>query len=59
MHVAQHTLSVLNLPRRHLRVERVAMQAAEILTQADQFVLVTFVLPAQDLPQQGCRARAA
>ena len=33
------------------------MQPAEFLTQTDQFVLVAFVLPPQDLAQQGGRAR--
>ncbi|CAD6563028.1 hypothetical protein LMG24235_08270 [Paraburkholderia sabiae] len=33
------------------------MQPAELLTQADQFVLVAFLLPAQDFVQQGRRAR--
>jgi len=33
------------------------MQPTEFPTQADQFALVAFVLPAQDLAQQGRRAR--
>jgi hypothetical protein len=33
------------------------MQPAECLAQAHQFMLVAVVLPAQDLPQQGTRAR--
>ena len=33
------------------------MQPAEFLTQTDQFVLVAFVLPPQDLSEQGGRTR--
>ncbi|MFD1559606.1 hypothetical protein ACFSHT_28860 [Paraburkholderia silviterrae] len=33
------------------------MQTAQLLTQADQFVLVALVLAAQELPNQGSRAR--
>ncbi len=33
------------------------MQAAELLAQADQLMLIAFVLPTQDLPQQSRRAR--
>jgi hypothetical protein len=46
-----------NLTCRHVCVEQAFMQLAELLTQAHQFVLVAFVLPAQDLAQQGTRAR--
>ena len=45
--------SVLHFPRRHVGVKQALMQPAEFLTQVDQFMLVAFVLPAQDLSQQG------
>ena len=45
-------LPVLHFPRRHVGVKQPLMQPAEFLTQVDQFMLVAFVLPAQDLSQQ-------
>lgn len=48
---------VPHFPRRHVHLEQRRMQPAELLTQADQFVLVAFLLPAQDFVQQGRRAR--
>jgi hypothetical protein len=49
--------SVLHLSCCHIHLEQTRMQPAQCLTQTDQFVLVAFVLPTQDLPQQGGRAR--
>ncbi|WP_180736911.1 hypothetical protein [Paraburkholderia sp. PGU19] len=48
---------VLHFSCCHVRLEQTRMQPAECLTQTDQFVLVAFVLPPQDLSEQGSRTR--
>ncbi|TDY15736.1 hypothetical protein B0G81_8831 [Paraburkholderia sp. BL6665CI2N2] len=48
--------SVLHFPRGHVGAEQASVPLPEFLTQSDQFVLVAFLLPAQDFPQQGRRA---
>jgi hypothetical protein len=48
---------VLHFSCCHVRFEQTRMQPAECLTQTDQLVLIAFVLPTQDLAQQGGRVR--
>jgi hypothetical protein len=41
--------SVLHVPRCHVYVKKARMQAADLLTQGNQFVLFAFTFPTQNL----------
>jgi hypothetical protein len=49
--------SMLHFPCCHVHVKQARMQAAEFLTKDDQFVLIAFMFPAQNLPEQRTRTR--
>jgi hypothetical protein len=43
---------MMHFPCRHVHVKQARVQAAELLTKGDQFLLAAFMFPPQNLPEQ-------